>query len=290
MAWLWKAVDYIPIIGTVKNGVEAAVAVARGDFDDAKEKGACCGIGLLTDVATVFTLGMGTAPAVAARVSARTIATAGGRAALKHVVKEGGKIVAKGAPAIIRACGITEMNKEGDTTSRHVINIKVLGVFKNAIDKFLLKRGTVAEVILQEETRVYEAYNNPLPADVVKYIKETMVVKTKQNHYDKNATTEFKRNIKLLSKFVVKYMVALADKNKVIISDLQKSIKTLVTALNKYQLYVDKDAKEQWLKEGGSSEDVFQNCLKQVAAMFHKMSNGEEFSVWVRELCSRDSC
>ena len=86
-SFLDKAVGFIPIVGTIKDGVEAAVLELEGKHEAAKEKAMEAVIDLACDVVTVATMGEGYEVAAIGKVAAE--------AAMKDIVEQGAKEAAK---------------------------------------------------------------------------------------------------------------------------------------------------------------------------------------------------
>ena len=82
-----KALGFVPIVGTIKDGVEAAVLELQGKHEAAKEKAMEAVIDLACDVVTVATLGEGYEVAAVGKVAAE--------AAMKDIVEQGAKEAAK---------------------------------------------------------------------------------------------------------------------------------------------------------------------------------------------------
>lgn len=84
-----KIVGYIPVVGTVKDTVEAIVLEAEGKHEAAKEKAMEAAIDLVGDVVTVATFGTGYEVAAAGKMAAEV--------AIKEATESGAKSVAKAA-------------------------------------------------------------------------------------------------------------------------------------------------------------------------------------------------
>lgn len=84
-----KIVGYIPVVGTVKDTVEAIVLEAEGKHEAAKEKAMEAAVDLVGDVVTVATFGTGYEVAAAGKMAAEV--------AIKEATESGAKSVAKAA-------------------------------------------------------------------------------------------------------------------------------------------------------------------------------------------------
>ena len=88
-----KVVGYIPVVGTIKDSVEAVVLECEGKSEEAKQKALEAGIGLVGDIVTVASFGVGyevaTAGKMAAEVFAKEFTEEAGKAAIKKGLEFG---------------------------------------------------------------------------------------------------------------------------------------------------------------------------------------------------------
>ncbi|XP_046382094.1 uncharacterized protein LOC124153031 [Haliotis rufescens] len=315
--------DYIPVVGTVKNTVEAVSAVCHGDYALAKEKGADAALGLVLDVLTAGTQhAAGTAyltvvehivfRGTTAKEAMNAIKGAGaksGKGAGAKAGKGAGAKSGKGAGAKAAAATqvpIQEMTKKSKRPSdpktskgekkrpsergEHVINNNVLKVFKTIIDRFATRIGSTAAELLgnKEHTATYQAYYRPLPQDITQSIGYQMVahIPEEDQYIDANATA-YGAAIKEISDMVVTYMYDYYSNNFYSGPAVDRSIIDLIRLLNNSQLYVDEYAKQYWLRHGGD-EAKFEDSRQQVVKMFRRLcapTSGEnEAKQWVRDL------
>ena len=80
LAAISHVLDCMPIIGTVKNGIDTIAAARRRDWDTAKMKFNECAFGLAFDALSVSSVsyGVATVTAVAGRATVTAVAKVGG--------------------------------------------------------------------------------------------------------------------------------------------------------------------------------------------------------------------
>ncbi|XP_046382091.2 uncharacterized protein LOC124153027 [Haliotis rufescens] len=307
--------DYIPVVGTVKNTVEAVSAVCHGDYALAKEKGADAALGLVLDVLTAGTQhAAGTAyltvvenivfRGTTAKEAMNAIKGAGAKSGKGAGAKSGKGAGAKAADAT--QVPIQEMTKKSSRpkdpkTSKgekkgpsergeHVINNNVLKVFKTIIDRFAARIESTADQLLENknDTAAYRAYHTPLPEATIQSIRYEMVahIPEEEPYIDANATV-YGTAIGEICDMVVTYMYDYSSNNSYSGPAVDKSITELIRLMNNSQLYVDEYAKQYWLRHGGD-EAKFQDSRQQVVKMFRRLcapTSGEnEAKQWVRDL------
>ncbi|XP_046568822.1 uncharacterized protein LOC124277197 [Haliotis rubra] len=292
--------DFIPVVGTVKNTVEAVTAVCHGDYDLAKEKGASAALGLVLDVLTGGTehaagtaalkVGQklalkGTTEKVVVNVMTKAGARAGTKAvAARILIHELGKKSSRPKDPKTNE----DEKKKPSQRGEHVINNNVLKVFRTIIDRFADKIGSTAAQLLKEDTTAYKAYYSPLPEATTQSIGNIMVahIPEEDQYIDANATA-YGIAIGEISDMVVTYMYDYYGNNSYNAPVVDRSITELVRLLNESHLYVDEYAKQYWLHHGGS-EALFEESRRQVVQMFRRLcapTSGEnEAKQWVRDL------
>ncbi|XP_046563076.1 uncharacterized protein LOC124271950 [Haliotis rubra] len=293
--------DFIPVVGTVKNTVEAVTAVCHGDYDLAKEKGASAALGLVLDV---FTGGTEHAAGTAALRLGEKLAVKGTteKVVVNAMAKVAGRAGAKGvADRVLIHEFVKKSNRPKDpktnegekkTSQRgeHVINNNVLKVFRTMIDRFAAKIGSTAAQLLEkkEHTAAHQAYYAPLPEATTQSIRYHMVahIPEEDPYIDANATV-YGIASGAISDMVVTYMYDYYGNNSYNAPVVDRSITELVHLLNESHLYVDEYAKQYWLHHGGS-EATFEESRRQVVQMFRRLctpTSGEnEAKQWVRDL------
>lgn len=215
-----KVVSNIPVVGTIKDGVEAVVLEAQGKHEAAKEKALEAAIDLVSDVVTVGTFGAGYEVAAAGKAAAeaatKEIVESGakgvGKAAMEEATKDGFSKEASRAIAVARHALEAKTQLKHDIARRHrkrhepgerkkpskrgehVINNGVRRVLPKVIDHFLHHNAhyfhaqsfeqLVQQRFLTPEMSVFASHEQPLPAAIDLRI-QAMVVFIPQ-HSDPN--------------------------------------------------------------------------------------------------------
>lgn len=105
----WNVIDlvvgYIPVIGTVKNAIEAGIKEAQENHADAKEKEKVleAGFGVVSDILTVATLGSVAEVAIAGKVAAEKALKQAAEGALKTAAEATSLGLGKKAAVVVRA-------------------------------------------------------------------------------------------------------------------------------------------------------------------------------------------
>ena len=145
--WIDKIVGYIPVVGTVKDGVESLVLECEGKHEAAKEKAMEAAIGLAGDIITVATLGEGYEIALAGKAAAE--------AAMKDAVESGVKSAAKQ--------GIQQAMKEGFSkqVATHIAVAEAAQEIKNKAKEEIAKRAGKKVPSQQSKTKTDKSKKDP---------------------------------------------------------------------------------------------------------------------------------
>jgi len=200
--WMDKAVGCIPVVGTIKDSVEAAVAGIEGHPREAREKLLDACVGLVCDVATVASFGAASEITVLGKAAAeqclKSAAITYGENALKKGAIAGSVIIAAGAEAK-RAKREFKQNhqrkgekKENDDNKPkpkpkkpdepdkkrgdHVINLDVIKICRKILDQFLENNSryfygnSFADLVqrgyIPENSVAYSSYFEPFNANI----------------------------------------------------------------------------------------------------------------------------
>lgn len=221
-----RVVGCIPIIGTVKDTIEAGIEEAQGHHAEAKEKLLEAGLGIASDIVTVATFGAGAEVAIAGKMAAEEVLKQAAKGALKTAAEEASLGLGKNAAIVVTAAAAARAAraeasrrntrkpfkppspvpkrppKEPKEPKRghHVINNGVIRIFHDIIERFFEEhrariffgnsyQDLVAEGIINpDETPILmRSHDQPLPRDVSAQI-ETMVAYTPrgETHTDTN--------------------------------------------------------------------------------------------------------
>lgn len=309
MSWLWNALDYVPVVGTVKNGAEAVVSLIDGDKQGAAIKGTQALIGGTLDVLTFGTSGAIGKLAIkeAAKQSGKTIAkNVAGKVAAEAVVNVGGRMAYSKVSEIKRR---TPWNIEPDNSQmqrparrgEHVINNNVLRVYRDIIDGFV---GDVTGMDIQSlvdtgrlssDSRIVQAYYQPLPEEFMDLIRNRMVVYVDEEYLDKNSIN-YGQQIEILRGSVGMYMRSIyenltsndrLDSNSFGISSWERQVRTIVEDFIAGNYFVDEQALEIWLRKRGNDQNTYDGGHREVVKMFRRLiydGTNDDVIQWVKEL------
>ncbi|XP_069478129.1 uncharacterized protein [Ambystoma mexicanum] len=301
--WL-SVLDYLPIVGTVKSGVEAVVALCEGEFQEAGEKAAQTVVGAALDLMTggVAHAAGSVASAVAAKQVAKKLAVQAGTVAVATAISANVRVKVK--PASIRVVDQTprtdQVTRKRKRSSRgeHVINNNVLKLFKKIIDEFVdCHMNTCFEELIfsgrvTPTMGVYRDYYQPLPPDQTRAIQIEMVahIPDDELYIDANAAI-YGWSAASIQMSVVSCMQTLFEAQTMHIpashlTARESALKALIYTMNANQVYVDQDAKRYWLLQGGSLYK-FQKAKEATATMLERLIyTGDEDMVlsWVDDL------
>lgn len=98
-----RVVGYIPVIGTVKDTIEAGIEEAQGHHAEAKEKLLEAGVGLVSDMVTVATFGTGAEVAIAGKMAAEETMKQAAKGALKTAAEATSLGLRKNAAIVVTA-------------------------------------------------------------------------------------------------------------------------------------------------------------------------------------------
>ena len=299
--------DFIPVVGTVKNTVEAITALCHGDTALAAEKGASALVGGILDVCTA---GVGHfAGTVVVKGAAKGVATVVAKKAASSAAVAGAAAVVN---ANLRATArdiAHEQNRrrEPDDSPRpqpkdekkrpkrgeHVINNNVLRVFRDIMDEFVDdRRGrglpcrSTADLV--PGSGPYLAYHSPLSRQHKTAVEQRMVAHIPVDVHYVDANSEmYGMAIFHLRNAVRTYMSAIADRRSYTLANIERTIRETVRLMNAGQLYVDEMAKDYWIREAGGSIALFEEVRGSVAQMFERLvyhRGNDEVIQWVRAL------
>ena len=212
-----KVVGFIPVIGTVKDAIEAGVEEVKGNHAAAREKLIEAGVDLVADIVTVATLGAGAEVAAAGKMAAEEVLKQAAKGAVKTTAEATALGLGKRAGAVVaaRVAAKEALRRKGKPDNRpktpenpprepkrghHVINNGVIRIFRDIIERFFEEhrgliflgrsyRELVEEGIINEaETPILMAsHDQPLPPNICHEI-EMMVAYTPrgETHTDEN--------------------------------------------------------------------------------------------------------
>lgn len=212
-----KVVGFIPVIGTVKDAIEAGVEEVKGNHAAAREKLIEAGVDLVADIVTVATLGAGAEVAAAGKMAAEEVLKQAAKGTVKTTAEATALGLGKRAGAVVaaRVAAKEALRRKGKPDNRpktpenpprepkrghHVINNGVIRIFRDIIERFFEEhrgliflgrsyRELVEEGIINEaETPILMAsHDQPLPPNICREI-EMMVAYTPrgETHTDEN--------------------------------------------------------------------------------------------------------
>jgi len=267
--------DYVPVIGTAKNIVEAVVALCQGDTATAMEKGGMAVTGLILDVSTG---GLGHfAGTTLVRAIEKGAVKIGYGEALYALEKAGVEYetdrgLVEAALRQIRtnkpAVDEEATEKKRSDRGEHVINNNVLKVFKNIIDAFLQGQGTTMGAViaagLSSNSRVFRAYDSPMTDADTEFIREVAVARIPATvpYIDANAVL-YGCAALILRNDCVSYMNV-----RVMLTDWERRLEMEVERINHYELYVDRAALDYWSRSRGADVGRYEAVKQRVADMF----------------------
>ena len=118
--WFWTVTDFIPIVGTVARGLQAAGCAAVGDIHCSVEAGKNMAINLTADVVTPLLGPAARAAGFAAKTAGRGALRLGENLLTRTIVKTGTEIAAKaGGEAITKAAAETAAKKAGKAAAKN---------------------------------------------------------------------------------------------------------------------------------------------------------------------------
>lgn len=243
MSWF---LDFVPVVGTIKNTVEAIGCIADGDMKGAFSKGTQAVIGGVLDVAT-----FGAASSVGKLAMKGVVKEIG-----KGIAKQSGKVATKTVMANIAARGVSKIvfdsnsvsnreaggtfhfpttisheelakkkhdrqkpdrnGKEKEPASRgeHVINNNVLNVYRDIVNSFVQDvlgdnlEDMIDSVRLSPNSNVLQSIYQPVPEHIANFIRNIMKVHPTESYLDVNSEN-YGREIELLRNVIVSYMEAI---------------------------------------------------------------------------------
>ena len=302
-SWVSNFLDLVPIVGTVKNTVEAVSALCHGDTKLAAEKGLEAVVGGVLDVAT---LGVGS---VAERVVVKGIERGGeelvGKTVAKQLSKDAEKVVIPVAQALTVAelaqlrmrlgkAETEEKGKEKEPSRRgeHVINNNILKFFRSVVEDFMSRampgrsfEELVSRGKITPNMRVYESYNNPLTPPYQAAVQKELVAHMDKSYIDANSVVYGVR-VQQVRGMVVSYMLAIYHDNHSQLPQMERHIIEQIEEFIAGEYFVDEYALKVWLTEGGTTAR-YEDVKAQVVQMFRRVEyhNGnDEVIQWVREL------
>ena len=338
-----KALEFVPIAGTIKDGVEALVLECEGKDEEAKIKALEAAIDLAVDAITVGTMGSGYEVAEAGKIAAEMVikeiaergASESAEAIIMEATKHGftkrsgrmfvaltestsAKYRAKQAIAKKYKMKLQEPSTEhkwptlkDPKRGHHVINNDVRQILPKIIRKFLdthsgyFHNKTFNDLVNEKfitETFVYAAHEFPLCQTdkernaVIDARIEMMTVYTPdgEQHIDSN-DVDYGVAVAALRVLVHGYMTHLFSYLRAHpdeIHELDQQCLTIidwttanVNDMNTTEVYVDHQALEWWLAEGGVEaeyEEARDSVVQMLSTLTRSIANRSV--TWVREL------
>ena len=299
VSWL----DYVPVVGTVKESVECVGALINGDYERAKEKGFSAVVG---GVADYFTVGAGRLAIKGAAKGATRLITqqvakkAVGAAIVGNVVT---RIQTKEVQNVQKGRRKKkpheedeedEVKKKPAKRGEHVINNNVLKIFSSIINEFLQAEKEFNcrfhDLPLDQTKGVYQAYHHPLNARYTQEVQENLVAHLDPGteYIDANSVSDGLRKAELVQA-VVNYMKALYTARKALqvnLNNYEKRIRDVLREFIAGNVFVDEMALQIWLTKGGTRaryEDVRDQVVRMLKRLDPDKGN-TEVGDWINEM------
>jgi hypothetical protein len=295
--------DYVPVIGTAKNVVEAVVALCQGDTAEAAEKGGMALTGLVLDVTT------GGVGHIIGTTLAKTAAKGAVKVGTAEVVRmTRAAAIAGNAKTRIDTYKQRRTNKpdidepedrkeKKSKRGEHVINNNVLKVFRSIIDAFLARMGSTMEMVRQAglpvNSLVSRAYDLPMSPDDMYFIRYEAVARLDEDVVYVDANSEiYGRSVEILRGCCVGYMETIlgvrGGQESSPIVTWERILQGEVERITNHDLYVDEMALRFWSASVGAWElQMYRNVKQRVAEMFRVLAyhgGNDDVIQWVNDL------
>ncbi|CAG2193978.1 unnamed protein product [Mytilus edulis] len=184
----------------------------------------------------------------------------------------------------------------------HVINNNVLRVYRDIIDDFvgdITGMDNIQSLVdigrLSSDSRIVQAYYQPLSEEFMDLIRNRMVVHLDEDYLDKNSIN-YGQQIEILRGSVGMYMRSIyenltskdrLDSNSFGICSWERQIRTSVEDFIAGNYFVDDQALKIWLRKRGNDQNTYDRSHREVVRMFRRLiydGTNNDVIQWVNEL------
>ena len=143
---------------------------------------------------------------------------------------------------------------------------------------------------LSSDSRIVQAYNQPLPEEFMNLIRNRMVVHLDEDYLDKNSIN-YGQHIEILRGSVGMYIRSIYERwtklECIRHFPLEMQIITIVEDFIAGNYFVDKQALEIWLRKRGNDCSTYEGGHNEVVKMFRRLiyhGTNNDIIQWVKEM------